>query len=227
MDAGSQRQKKIATVILSNHIKPHAIDQFASYQREPTERVKEFEGFFGTESFPPDPSVQPEWVIIYRFKDIELLKKWLDSPKRKEISEQMDLLLEKPCHMQVLVDADTDAVTNVYTHRIKKGCEEQYRAWRAKMHEAEKQVDGYLGVESYDPFDGVTDEWVDIARFSDAEKLDKWIASPQRAALLKEQDPILEDLSIKRVSFGLDAWFHHDASSDAAPPPSWKQAMAV
>jgi len=226
----SPNRHDIATVILSHTLAPSNLERFKTYQEELNQRVKTFDGFFGTESFPPEEGTQEEWVVIYRFHDIHQLKFWLASPERQEISEKIDQLIEKECHVQILVEPQENrSVTAVYAHRIKDGCETQFRSWRTRMLNAQKNFDGFLGVDSYDPCKGLTRDWVDVARFSDSEKLDAWIKSAERKRLLDELQPILEDLTVKRVSSGLDAWFSRGVSGEEArqTPPAWKQAMSV
>ena len=219
----------IALVIISHAVAASHLEQFQSYQDELHQRVKAFEGFFGTESFPPYQGVQEEWVVVYRFLELEQLKNWLDSKARREIVNKIDGLLDRESYSQILVaPPESQAVTVVFSHKIKKGCEKDFRAWRLRLLNAQKKFDGFRGAENHDPCTGITTEWVDVTRFINTEKLDIWMRSKERKRLVEELQPILEDLAIRRVNSGLNAWFGGGENGDGVEtPPSWKQAMSV
>ena len=219
----------IAAVIISHAVAASHSEQFQSYQDELNQRVKAFEGFFGTEPFPPYQGIQEEWVVVYRFLELEQLKSWLDSKARLEIANKIDGLLDRESYSQILVTPpESQAVTVVFSHKIKKGCEKDFRAWRVRLLNTQKTFDGFRGTENYDPCDGITTEWVDVTRFINTEELDIWMRSKERKRLVEELQPILEDLTIRRVNSGLEAWFRGGGNDDGVEtPPSWKQAMAV
>ncbi|MGE9294937.1 MAG: antibiotic biosynthesis monooxygenase [Puniceicoccales bacterium] len=221
--------KQPATVIISQLVPEAQRDAFERCQNELTERVKHFDGFIGNEVIPPKPGVQEEWVVIFRFDTPSNLNDWLKSRQRSEIVDQFPGILSAPPRMQIIAEEPKEqAVTAVFSHHIKPGCENDYREWRRKIYETQERFVGFMGQESFDPVEGLNREWVDIARFDSSKTLDRWLASTDRKRLLKELQPLLEDMHINRLGTGLDGWFRTDNKANLVEaPPAWKQAISV
>ncbi|GHC09602.1 antibiotic biosynthesis monooxygenase [Cerasicoccus arenae] len=218
-----------ATVIISQVVPEDKWAEFEEMQHELNLRVQHFAGFIGTEVLKPKKGVQEEWVVIFRFDNPENLQDWLASRQRTQLINE---LLPEGCEqarMQIIAEAPrAQHVTAVFSHRIKAGKEDSYRAWRVKILEAQKQFQGFVGQESFDPVEGLTQEWVDIARFQSTEAVDEWLKSPLRVKLLEELQPMLDELAIRRVGTGLDGWFRVSSESPLVEaPPAWKQAVSV
>jgi uncharacterized protein len=60
------------------------VQHFLECQRGLTEAIESFQGYRGTENFPPVDDRHGEWVTIIHFDDQESLQRWLDSPIRAE-----------------------------------------------------------------------------------------------------------------------------------------------
>ncbi|MEO0793755.1 MAG: antibiotic biosynthesis monooxygenase [Verrucomicrobiota bacterium] len=222
-------QQGIATVILSLAIIPEKTQEFKEYQNGLNERVRRFPGYASTEVFPPQAGVQDQWVVIYRFRGVDNLKAWLDSTERHELSDKIDGLLENEASVQMLVEREkVNAVTAVFTHRVKPGCEEAFGKWRKRIIEYQSHLDWILGSETYEPYGEISPDYVDVVRFADAEALNRWLKSPERKRFMDELEPLLDDLKVQQVNAGLDAWFTRgNERKDDGAPPSWKQAMTV
>jgi len=131
----------------------------------------------------------------------------------------------------LLLASDDDAeppVAMVFTHRVAKDKVEDYLAWRRKTIEAQAHYPGYLATEFFKPHGTFQNEWVDIVRYDSTADLTHWMESKERAALLKELEPIVESMHAHQVT-GLEGWFALNRGSDGTTggPPSWKQALAV
>lgn len=228
-DANVGANPQHATVIISQRVPREHWSAFQREQDELTERVKRFDGFIGTEVLPPRDGVQDEWVVVFRFDSPENLNDWLSSRQRLEVVERFESLLEAPPRMQIIAEPQKEkSVTAVFSHRVKPGKEAEYRTWRKRVLAAQEACGGFIGQETFDPVPGVSQDWVDIARFASAEDLDTWLQSSEREKLVHELKPLLDELSINRVGTGLDGWFRLSRKNSLVEaPPSWKQAVAV
>ena len=216
------------TLVISHRVPKRSWKEFAILEDELAKRLKSFEGFLGMESSSPKKD-QEEWVRICRFLNSETLEKWMKSPERLRFIKAVRELTGSEGNLQVLVEPrNNESVTTVFAHRIHKGREEDYRKWRIRILEAQRNFKGFLGVESFDPIEGVSDQWVDVGHFVDSESRVAWLESKERKQLLAELGPIASDVSVKPVSSGLDAWFRSRGSHPSEKsPPAWKQALSV
>jgi len=217
-----------STVIITQSVPDDRVAAYRELQDKLTQRVKAFEGFIGTELLPPKSGVQDSWVVIFRFNCPDSLRTWLDSEERLEVVREMEKILPSKAQLQILAEPPRDHVTVVFSHQIARGKEAEYRNWRARVLAAQEAFDGFLGQESFDPVDGLTGEWVDIARFANKEALDAWLSSAERKRLVTELKPLVENLEIKRMGTGLDGWFRTATDTSLVhAPPAWKQALSV
>jgi len=72
----------------------------------------------------------------------------------------------------------------VIVTELKPGKEAEYREWAKRTDEMEGTFPGFRGsyVQAPEPGDNV---WTTLLRFDTVDKLNAWLNSPQRAALLK------------------------------------------
>jgi len=84
------------------------------------------------------------------------------------------------------------APTVIVTRRVKPGAERDFQRWNDRVLFAVKRFDGYLGSEVQSPDAAHPGEWVTVYRFTSAANLDAWLASPQRASLMREGEGLLE-----------------------------------
>ena len=82
--------------------------------------------------------------------------------------------------------------TVIVTRRVKPGAERDFQHWNERVLLAVKRFEGYLGSEVQAPDAAHPGEWVTVYRFGSASNLDAWLASPQRAALMREGERLLE-----------------------------------
>jgi uncharacterized protein len=230
IEAGESHVPQPATAIASHLVRPDKAGEYLDAQAAITEAARKFPGFVGTEVLGPIAGLQKEWVAIFRLESNQAMKRWLDSPERARLAAQIETCLSEPSHM-LLLASDDDAeppVAMVFTHRVARDKVDAYLAWRRKVIEAQTHYPGYLATEFFKPHGTFQNEWVDIVRYDNVDDLNRWMASPEREALLKELDPIVESMHAHRVT-GLEGWFALNRAPGAmvSVPPSWKQAMAV
>jgi uncharacterized protein len=219
-----------ATAIASHLVHPDKAGEYLQAQAAITEAARRFPGFVGTEVLGPIAGLQKEWVAIFRLESNQAMKRWLESPERARLAARIETCLSEPSHM-LLLASDDDAeppVAMVFTHRVARDKVDAYLAWRRKVIEAQTHYPGYLATEFFKPHGTFQNEWVDIVRYDNVDDLNRWMASPEREALLQELDPIVESMHAHRVT-GLEGWFALNRAPGAmvSVPPSWKQAMAV
>ncbi|MEU1630653.1 hypothetical protein ABZ746_36310 [Streptomyces sp. NPDC020096] len=63
-------------------------DDYQRWQDRTNETARGFEGFEGTEQYPPSSTGENEWVVVFRFSHLVPLTAWLDSGARRELIEQ-------------------------------------------------------------------------------------------------------------------------------------------
>src|SRR5262249_27994435 len=68
--------------------------------------------------------------------------------------------------------------------------------------------------------------WTTLMRFDTAEHLDKWLKSPERAALVREAEPLVEYTHLQQMGTSFPGWFPTDPKTGKGPP-NWKAAMLV
>lgn len=216
------------TAIISQKVPEELEESFQSFQKELTERVQSYVGFIGSELIPPRKGIQDTWVSVFRFDNPDHLRSWMNSEERGEVVRKMDALFPDSPHIQIVAEPPKDHVTVVFSHRIAPGREQEYQSWRKKILQAQQAFEGFLGQDSFDPVEGLTEEWVDIARFSNKEALDRWMESADRKKLLGELKPLVDKVEIKNVGTGLDGWFRAQREDSLVKaPPAWKQAVSV
>jgi antibiotic biosynthesis monooxygenase (ABM) superfamily enzyme len=71
-----------------------------------------------------------------------------------------------------------------------------------------------------------SDEWHMLYRFADAQTLDAWEASDDRAEWLYEGRELVEVSRVERRT-GIEGWFDQPQPGVAAAPPRYKQAITI
>ncbi len=216
------------TVIISQKVLPGKNEEFREYQGEIGQLVKTQPGFVGMEVLEPVEGLQAEFVVVFRFLTDRELRDWLVNGERQLLLKQLAGTLSEPPAMQVLSDEDRpkQAVSVVFTQRVRPGAEQEFRRWREEIIETQTHFPGYLGTESFPSSPGIQEDWVDIVRFASAPEMDAWLESPERRRLLDRKKGLSEKLQQRRVASGLEAWFS-TTKKGTPPPPRWKQALAV
>ena len=68
--------------------------------------------------------------------------------------------------------------------------------------------------------------WITLLQFDFAEKLNDWLASPERQEVLKEGESLVESMESHRVISPYAGWFSSVYKKDGEIP-LWKQTMVV
>jgi antibiotic biosynthesis monooxygenase (ABM) superfamily enzyme len=85
--------------------------------------------------------------------------------------------------------------------------------------------DGFLG-SGWVRAHADSDEWHMLYRFADADTLEAWEASDDRAEWLYEGRELVEVARVERRT-GIEGWFDAPQPGVPAAPPRWKQAVRI
>ena len=184
-------------------------------------------GFQGSEIFPPIAGVQDAYVVLYRFNSGENLRRWLGSPDRHGIFQQIERLLRQPSHEFFFAHRRRvpGTVSTVFSYRVRPGHEAEFHDWRRRIVEASRKWEGFLGTESFDTLDSANPEFVVVLRFDSRPHLEAWLQCPERALLIAEVHQYVEDYRVRRIGSGFEGWFEY--GDDSAPPAPWRQGLVI
>lgn len=184
-------------------------------------------GFQGSEIFPPIAGVQDAYVVLYRFNSGENLRRWLGSPERHGIFQQIERLLLQPSHEFFFAHRRRvpGTVSTVFSYRVRPGHEAEFHEWRRRIVEACRKWEGFLGTESFDTLDSASPEFVVVLRFDSRPHLEAWLQCPERATLIAEVHHYVEDYRVRRIGSGFEGWFEY--GDDSAPPVPWRQGLVI
>ncbi|MFZ4483439.1 MAG: antibiotic biosynthesis monooxygenase [Chthoniobacterales bacterium] len=218
------------TVMAVQRVRPEMTEAFLRLQEETSAAMQRFPGFLGKELIRPRPGLQEEWVAVFRFASTRSLRCWLESEERRTMLEQMAPCTEGSPFLQIVAGEaeETPPITVVFSHRVKRGCEDDFNTWRDEILQVMSAWPGFLGVDVFDPRPDVQDEWIHICRFGSAASYEGWMASPGRAACVAKLPTLVADYTTRPLASGLGGWFaFDDAPERRGPPPAWKQAFLV
>ncbi|KAF1068513.1 MAG: hypothetical protein GAK45_01345 [Pseudomonas citronellolis] len=114
-------------------------------------------------------------------------------------------------------------VTLVIHHKVRRSALARYEAWLRRAVHAAQQHPGHLGVNVIRPEDGDV-LFTTVVRFAEAGQLQGWIDSRERAVLIEEVLPMLEEGDHPLVRADSEFWFT-PPSGEGRQPPKWKQAV--
>jgi len=115
--------------------------------------------------------------------------------------------------------------TEVIVTQIKPGSEAAYRAFADRFIKAQAAFPGYLGSFIQPPLT-VGAGWTTVLRFDTGDHLDAWMASPERAALIRESEDLVLGFHAQRIDASFPGWVPADPATGKAPS-KWKTAALV
>lgn len=120
--------------------------------------------------------------------------------------------------------SDTQPVFRIVRRRAKPGCARAYEELVRAMFDDAKKFPGYLAAELIPP-EAPDGEYQIVQRFATEADLERWNASPERAAWHERLNPVAEGDPEYRLLHGLDAWFAPTALPAHKPPPRWRMTV--
>ncbi|GBO86508.1 MULTISPECIES: antibiotic biosynthesis monooxygenase [Marinobacter] len=98
---GEQDSTAPLTVVVSRRVRKGQQEAFEALSSQMTERASRFPGYLGTAMFRPASPDDPEYRIVFKFRDRETLTTWEESEERAELLEQIESLLVQPSEREV------------------------------------------------------------------------------------------------------------------------------
>ena len=99
---GEQDSTAPLTVVVSRRVRKGQQEAFEALSSQMTERASRFPGYLGTAMFRPASPDDPEYRIVFKFRDRETLTTWEESEERAELLEQIESLLVQPSEREVI-----------------------------------------------------------------------------------------------------------------------------
>src|SRR5713101_3569301 len=180
-----------AVLLAKFHLRRDVENEFAAWQAKALTRAAGFEGFLNSEITPSGDALW--WTVMLRFGTAGDLYVWQKSEAwHRLLGEAQSLLAEKSSIEIEVKETEPDGgVVEVIVTKVKSGKEAAYREWETKIQQAQSKFPGYLGSYVQHPVAGELG-WTTLMRFDSAKQLDRWLKSPERAALLRDAEPLID-----------------------------------
>src|SRR5262245_10586488 len=214
-----------AVLIAKFQLRPDAENAFAEWQASALTRAAGFEGFLNSEITPSGQGLA--WHVLLRFADSKHLEAWRKSETwQRLLADATPLIAEKSSiEVEVKESESDEGVVEVIITQVKPGREAAYRDWETRIQQAQSKFPGYRGSYVQPPVAGELG-WTTLMRFDTADQLDTWLKSPERAALVKESESLVDYAHLQRMGTSFPGWFPTDPKTGKGPP-NWKAAMLV
>jgi uncharacterized protein len=219
-----------AVLIATAKLRPGQEDAFATWKAHHDTIVAKFPGFISSDIMPPDEH-SDAWTIVLNFKSRDSLTAWQQSKERGALIAELLPLLRGGDIGEAMQKETSQAaqpgtnVTQVILSKVRPGMEDAYRAWAAKIQEAQSLYPGYRGTYLQPPTSN-GGYWTTLLRYDSAAHLEAWMAAPERAELLKESKAFIENEELMRLATSFPGWVPIDPATGKGPP-DWKTAMLV
>jgi uncharacterized protein len=187
-------------------------------------------GFVSLEFLSPS-AAHPHWLIVQRLSNSESAASWRRSTLLKRLLADLEAIAVAESVQEVLSSAgsQSEGVTEVIIVQIAPEHDSAFRAWSAKIHQAEATFPGFRGVYVQAPDRAAGNcaaHWITLLQFDTMENLDRWLTSAERQKLLQESAPFISTLETHRMISPYAGWFASIAKVKEMPP-AWKQSMLV
>jgi antibiotic biosynthesis monooxygenase (ABM) superfamily enzyme len=214
-----------AILLAKFQLRPDAENLFAEWQARALTHAAGFEGFLNSEITPSGQGLA--WNVLLRFADSARLEAWRKSETWHRLLEDAAPLLAEKSSIEVEVKEGEggSGVVEVIITQVKPGKEAAYRDWETRIQQAQSKFPGYRGSYVQPPVSGELG-WTTLMRFDTAEQLDTWLKSPERAALVKEAESLVDYAHLQRMGTSFPGWFPTDPKTGKGPP-NWKAGMLV
>jgi antibiotic biosynthesis monooxygenase (ABM) superfamily enzyme len=214
-----------AILLAKFQLRPDAENRFAEWQARALTHAAGFEGFLNSEITPSGQGLA--WNVLLRFADSTRLEAWRKSETWHRLLEDAAPLLAEKSSIEVEVKEGEggSGVVEVIITQVKPGKEAAYREWETRIQQAQSKFPGYRGSYVQPPITGELG-WTTLMRFDTAKQLDTWLKSPERAALVKEAESLVDYAHLQRMGTSFPGWFPTDPKTGKGPP-NWKAGMLV
>lgn len=219
-----------SVLIATAKVRPGSEDAFTQWKAEHDAVMAKAPGYISSDIMPPDDH-NDMWTILMNFDSDEAMSAWQKSPERAAIVGKLLPLVSGGDIGQAMkrdmpnVATPGTNVTQVIFSEIKPGKEDAYREWAARMQQEQSKYPGYKGMYLQPPGPGGT-HWTTLLRFDTTQNLEKWLAAPERARMLKESQQYIVKEELMRLATSFPGWVPIKSDS-GKQPPGWKAALLV
>ena len=84
-----QLRQSRASAVVVQRVPVDEMDWFMEWQRRITVEAEEFEGYQGSDLYPPSDSLHNEWVVVIHFEDQKSLQQWIGSEVRTVLVQKL------------------------------------------------------------------------------------------------------------------------------------------
>lgn len=117
--------------------------------------------------------------------------------------------------------ASPETVTVVFTWKVNKGKDAEFRAWMHGIASDATKAPGHLGVTTL-KIPGGSGVYQSVVKFDNKKSLDRWFDSKTRKSWVERLDGIA--VEHKTELTGVETWFE---APGVNPPPRWKMVIAT
>jgi antibiotic biosynthesis monooxygenase (ABM) superfamily enzyme len=200
---------------------------FAHWQARFTRTIAGSAGFVSVDFLPVLADAR-DWRIVQHFRSAAQLEQWRAAAARTSLMADLAPLGEDGHVAEEEPAADFHAqsgVTEVITTMVKPGREAAFLAWSEGIQAAQGSFPGYRGTYVQAPLSAQQPYWTALVRYAAPERLEAWLESGVRRALLDRSGPLVEAWEHHRLPTSFAGWFPPGASRSASAP--FKQAALV
>ena len=218
-----------STLLLCARVRQGHEQEFRAWHARWQHEMLQSPGARSFEVLPRTPD-QDEIVGVANFDTVDALRVWRRSQTNRALIDDAREHVEGGVIMQIADKAATEhyaqnGVTEVIITRVKTGKEQEYRAFADRIQRAQQTFPGYIGSFVQPPQHNETG-WTTVLRFQSLRDLDHWLNSPEREALLKESEALIDGFAAQRVDTSFPGWVPADPAT-GKPPNMWKTAGLV
>lgn len=106
-ETSKNTQGSSVTVVISRRVKPGCETDFETFLAGVTAACAQFSGYLGSNIFRPANADDPEYRVIFKFDQLDNLRRWETSEERQRWFTQAEALTEHPPNIQVLTGLET------------------------------------------------------------------------------------------------------------------------
>ncbi|MFF5262663.1 antibiotic biosynthesis monooxygenase [Actinomadura viridis] len=114
-------------------------------------------------------------------------------------------------------------MTVVFTWDVVPGREADFERWASGLTQAATRFPGHMGA-TWLRAEGVRNRYYTVLTFADHPRLDRWLASDERARWIERLRGVAEGR--RHRTTGLETWFSLPGEGEAAPP-RWKMVVVT
>ncbi len=219
-----------AVLIATAKVRRGKEDTFATWKAHHDTIIAKFPGFISSDIMPPDEH-SDAWTIVLNFKSGDLLTDWQQSKERGALIAELLPLLRGGDIGEAMQKETSQAaqpgtnVTQVILSKIRPGMEDTYRAWAARIQQAQSLYPGYRGMYLQPPT-STDGHWTTLLRYDTAAHLEAWMVAPERTKFLQEAKAFIENEELMRLATSFPGWVPINPVTGKGPP-DWKTALLI